>query len=219
MTNRTPVPADLAPSAPAGNSITGQPGASTKQAEFILGLLDKKALPEDAAIALRARAEAQVKANAEHGDRTTIADGISLRRASEFIGRLKEAPAKTVEQQWELDSTEWPDVPEGRYALAEASNHVTIKFYKVDRPTEGRWAGYTFLSAGAGGPHGDPDWHPIKAPAVKRAILERIEQDPAGAAKLYGTELGHCGVCGRTLTDETSRAYGIGPVCRANTGW
>jgi len=31
---------------------------------------------------------------------------------------------------------------------------------------------------------------------------------------LYGTELGECGVCGRTLTDEKSRAYGIGPVCR-----
>jgi uncharacterized protein DUF6011 len=29
----------------------------------------------------------------------------------------------------------------------------------------------------------------------------------------YGQELGECGHCGRTLTDEASRAAGIGPVC------
>jgi hypothetical protein len=29
----------------------------------------------------------------------------------------------------------------------------------------------------------------------------------------YGMLIGKCGVCGRTLTDEESRANGIGPVC------
>jgi len=29
----------------------------------------------------------------------------------------------------------------------------------------------------------------------------------------YGKEIGECGICGRTLTDEESRAAGIGPVC------
>lgn len=32
--------------------------------------------------------------------------------------------------------------------------------------------------------------------------------------KLYATELGCCYICGRTLTDDESRAMGIGPTCR-----
>lgn len=39
------------------------------------------------------------------------------------------------------------------------------------------------------------------------------------ASNRNGRELGHCGVCGRTLTDEESRARGIGPICAENNGW
>lgn len=34
------------------------------------------------------------------------------------------------------------------------------------------------------------------------------------AMKLYGQKIGRCGHCGLRLTDEVSRAYGIGPICR-----
>jgi hypothetical protein len=104
------------------------------------------------------------------------------------------------------------DVPAGQYALA-AGNGV-VKFYEVDKPESGRWAGYTFVSARA-----SDERHPIRDRAKRAEILSRIAEDPAAASRLFGIELGRCGVCGRSLTDETSRAYGIGPVCRERTGW
>jgi hypothetical protein len=50
---------------------------------------------------------------------------------------------------------------------------------------------------------------------AQQAIIDKIAADPEGASKRYGRELGQCGVCGRILTDEISRAEGIGPICAA----
>lgn len=41
---------------------------------------------------------------------------------------------------------------------------------------------------------------------------------PLEAMKVYGQKIGRCGCCGKALTDETSRALGIGPVCRKSYG-
>jgi hypothetical protein len=40
-----------------------------------------------------------------------------------------------------------------------------------------------------------------------------IEFGANKAQKLYADELGQCYICGRTLTDDESRARGIGPTC------
>ena len=45
------------------------------------------------------------------------------------------------------------------------------------------------------------------------ALLGLIMSDPRGSAARYGQELGHCCRCGKALTDERSRYYGIGPEC------
>lgn len=45
------------------------------------------------------------------------------------------------------------------------------------------------------------------------AALVTIITDQRGAAIRYGQELGQCCVCGKALTDERSRYYGIGPDC------
>ena len=119
--------------------------------------------------------------------------------ASQVITRLKALPYKRT------DST-LPDVPAGHYALAGADG--AVKFYEVDRPTTGRWAGRTFLSACA-----SDERHPIKHPALRTMILNEIAADYRAAMRLYGQEIGRCGHCGRTLTDAESRARGIGPVC------
>lgn len=58
--------------------------------------------------------------------------------------------------------------------------------------------------------YGCPDWVP--------AQLERIAQDPAKEARLYGRLTGVCCCCGRELTDPESIALGIGPICEANWG-
>lgn len=51
-------------------------------------------------------------------------------------------------------------------------------------------------------------------------VLERIvAADPAQAAMRYGLEIGKCGICGRGLTNDTSRERGIGPICAERWGW
>lgn len=99
----------------------------------------------------------------------------------------------------------FPKVAKGYYAIEVDG---VLKFYRVDRPTEGKWAGYTFLSVQA-----SDDFWPIKNRDQKRAILELIAADPKAAGARYGREIGRCYRCHRTLTDATSRANGIGPDC------
>lgn len=96
---------------------------------------------------------------------------------------------------------------EGTLRFAIERDGVT-KFYWVDRPVEGRWAGYTFLKIQA-----SDDLHSIRHLGTVADVLEAFASDVAGALARYGHELGACGVCGRTLTDAESRGRGIGPVC------
>lgn len=143
-------------------------------------------------------------------------DGLSVLKA------LQEAPAMADVPDWRVKgqkaqvmakATVAPQVqvPAGRYALETPEG---VKFYKLDCPTEGRWAGYTFLNAQAS----DEFW-PIKDRQTKTAIMAKIAEDPQAASIRYGKELGVCGICGRTLTDEESRERGIGPVCASRQGW
>jgi hypothetical protein len=120
-------------------------------------------------------------------------------------------------EQTHLDRTSnpWPSLTEtikpGRYAVAIDG---VIKFYKIDRPTEGRWAGRTFVSVQA-----SDELYPVRNPNARQEILNAIAvAGPAASLRLYGQEIGRCGHCNRTLTDATSRANGIGPIC-ANKGW
>ncbi len=103
-------------------------------------------------------------------------------------------------------------VPAGRYAIKDAGG--AFRFYRVDRPTEGRWKGYVFVKA-----QGGDETYPILNPDRRKEILAEIAIDPKTASVAYGRELGVCGVCGRTLTDPDSIAAGIGPICAEKKGW
>lgn len=142
-------------------------------------------------------------------------EALSKREASDTITGLlaMPKPQPTVVVQGQAGTVEVPDeatVPAGRYALRTEG---VVKFYKVDRPTEGRWAGKVFVKVQA-----SDDLHPVRGSAGV-AVLARIAEDAQGAMALYGHEIGSCGKCGRTLTDEDSRARGIGPVCIQKMGW
>lgn len=50
-------------------------------------------------------------------------------------------------------------------------------------------------------------------------LLTLIAANPREAAVQYGRETGTCACCGRTLTDPTSVALGIGPICIENWGF
>jgi hypothetical protein len=101
-------------------------------------------------------------------------------------------------------------VPAGRYAVENGEG--VLAFYVVDKPEQGRWAGWVFVKVQAS------DYlHPVRGKAAA-VVLAKIEADPEGASRAYGRHIGRCGRCGRTLTHEESRAQGIGPEC-ASKGW
>lgn len=105
------------------------------------------------------------------------------------------------------------EVPPGRYAIFNVAAGA-IRFYHVNRPTDGRWKGYTFVNVQA-----SDELHPIRNREQRDLILAEIAKDPKAASLAYGRELGHCGVCGRTLTDPDSINAGIGPICAGKMGW
>lgn len=109
------------------------------------------------------------------------------------------------------DGKPWPDVPAGHYAVKSLSGNNDLDFFRVDRPTQGTWAGRTFVKRVIGG-RADTPVRGVGAEKVLKAILAA---GPDKAMALFGQTLGYCGRCGRHLTDEESRTLGIGPVCRA----
>lgn len=163
-----------------------------KQASFLISLATTKQIADGLDEALKIRLE----------------QGLAKAAASQIIDSLMKLPNKPIERKplAEVAVKTETEVPAGRYALRTDG---VVKFYRLDRPTEGRWAGYVFLKLQAS----DDLWS-IRNHTERDRILAEIAKDVLAAERLYGVELGKCSRCGRTLTDETSRAYGIGPDCR-----
>jgi len=135
---------------------------------------------------------------------------ITRTKASEVIGWLLEKPRAVAEVK--SASEDASSVPAGFYAIESLTGNNDLDFVRVDRPDKGKWAGYVFVKRIVGG---HPEF-PVKG-AAKHAVLQAIaDEGPAVAAQRYGSEIGKCCHCGRTLTDEESRKLGIGPVCRGD---
>ena len=100
----------------------------------------------------------------------------------------------------------------GRYAVDNEQGSTS--FYRVDVPTEGKWAGCTFVKLMVG----DDEIRMGRNQAA--AIIKKIESAGVRESAIrYGHEIGDCAICGRTLTNESSRRAGIGPVCAGKNGW
>lgn len=138
---------------------------------------------------------------------TTKEASDAIERAKRTLDRLKAAYPARAEHSIAASAA---SVPSGHYALTVDG---IVKFYRVNAVTEGKWAGYTFVDAQA-----SDDYHKVGRDASK-VVLGAIAADPEAAMRLYGLELGVCGHCRRTLTNEESRQFGIGPVCRGKMGF
>lgn len=134
-------------------------------------------------------------------------EGISKQMAHHVIDFLLGMNDKP--QVAEKVARKLPDVPAGYYAI-DGNKGEEDKFYRVDRPTSGKWAGRTFVKVQASG-----EFYPIRNQDEVARILCEIAIDSETAQRRYGQKIGRCGVCNRTLTDDESRAMGIGPVCRS----
>jgi hypothetical protein len=166
-----------------------------KQAKWVVDIAETKANVTDA----------MIKSLSER-----LEQGFAKQAASEFITRYKDWPRKEVTAAAAeaiapgASTQDITDVEAGRYALIHQDG---IKFYRVSKG-KGKWAGRTFVDAQA-----SDDFYPVRNPQARKEILAAIAEAPYEAMVRYGHELGVCGRCGRTLTDEASRAAGIGPVC------
>jgi hypothetical protein len=146
----------------------------------------------------------QVVAWAKTADRRVVSDKIDW---------LKTQPKLTISDNLAAHLADDDDaVAAGRYAVT-GDNGQTV-FLKVDRPTEGPYAGQTFVRLQVS------DEYRNVGNAARTTLLNKIlAAGPKDAMLRYGRELGSCGHCGRTLTNEESREAGIGPVCRGKMGW
>lgn len=97
------------------------------------------------------------------------------------------------------------DVPDGYYAVETDDN--VLAFYRV---STWKRSGDRKVQV-----HASDELHLVKGHKATDAILAKIRAaKPDVAGKRFADEIGSCYRCGRTLTDETSRALGIGPKCR-----
>lgn len=133
-----------------------------------------------------------------------IAAGLTKGRASDVITRLKgyvaNAPVQPTPAPRAFDA--YDDIPDGYYAVS--NNDGDTSFYRVRRHQ-----GRLFIDLQVSDAFTRIPW------ATRKAALDKIRTDtPIAAGERYARELGRCYRCGRTLTDEVSRAMGIGPTCR-----
>ncbi len=114
------------------------------------------------------------------------------------------------------------DIPEGYYATLSLTGANDLDFWKVQRPEDGRWKGWTFVRRVLGG-HSDLFIRgaPRKKVRSERAVQVTqvaalsaiLEYGVEESANLFADELTYCKRCGTHLTDELSRSRRIGPVC------
>lgn len=170
--------------------------ASDKQAQYVLGLQDERQLPEGYTLRTMETIMLMEK------------DAVSA-----DINFLKTLPRKgggstTTRKQYVM--------PAGRYAIQHSETGVWW-FFEVNKPTEGRWFGYTFIKRLIGAPG---QYNKVALTASERAgWLDAIERDPKQAMVDYGLQSGVCGRCSSPLTDPDSLARGLGPVCAGKSGW
>lgn len=142
-----------------------------------------------------------------------FAPGTTTRQASAAIDEVKAMPRQRTAGPQQQERT-GVTVPDGRYAitrtaaLAGLPGDDTTIFIKVNTGTSGRWQGFTFVDRLTG-----PNEEPVKDRNLKGRVLAAIAADIFGALTRYGREVGRCGECHIRLTDDDSRAMGIGPDC------
>jgi hypothetical protein len=119
---------------------------------------------------------------------------LAFERASALITELLDAPRAKVAAH---------GIREGRYAYTP-DDGTTADHYRVRR--DGKIVVWT-----AGG-----EW-PYNG-ALNEG-LQWIKANPREAAELFGRLTETCGRCGRDLSDDDSRARGLGPVCATKTEW
>lgn len=225
------VPNDPPPAPSRVSPVSGpraQVPATPPQVRFIRGLYEERRVP----VAGETPREAELlergfdilgwasdEYDAEHDK------FVSKAEASDVITALKGYPFQAPKEEsapvsyGRAPQGNIDEVPQGRYALQDEDGMV--RFYQVDKPTDGTWKGNTFLKQLFGSP-GDFTKEPIKRRynrALYDKVMSAIAADVHGALVLFGRKTKQCGVCHSPLTTARSRAGAIGPHCAAKYGY
>lgn len=117
-------------------------------------------------------------------------------------------------------------VPDGYYAVALAGE--PLKFFRVTTIKKQRGRGLPAGTRKIDTQHSDDwatrltiypsgQWH--QRPGFSLDDVMLLVTDYEEAAYLYGNKIGSCCRCNKTLTDERSRHYAIGPECEKHSPW
>jgi hypothetical protein len=128
---------------------------------------------------------------------------VSRTEASQLIDSLKSAPRVAVPAK---NTGIFAGLPLSKYAVERDG---VVEFYEI---REYKSTTYMRLLVGAPG-----DWNRVKVGYDRQKEVASLIRAAGAteAAKKYADEHGICAVCEAKLSDELSRARGIGPICWA----
>lgn len=137
------------------------------------------------------------------------------RLSAEHVGIIAAASDRRVEraaseQLATLSLKELENLMEaGVYAVVDPEDD-RLKCYKVDKPDQGKWQGWTFLKV-----HHSDDMYPCKNPTYRRRVFFEILKDAEAAGRKYAEIMKKCRKCGRAIHDQDNPYYeqGYGPEC------
>jgi hypothetical protein len=109
-------------------------------------------------------------------------------------------------------------VENGYYAVRRDENSDWV-FLRVSRPDSGQYKDHIKIQSQHGETlklvclvlPGDKGYSALNGQV--RDLVVTLVVNPKMAAVQYGREVGQCCRCGKPLTDNRSRRYGIGPEC------
>jgi hypothetical protein len=125
------------------------------------------------------------------------------------VRHIDGCPAPTPAPAPKAKATDASSLPAGitHYALGDKADP---RRYQVNRPTRGRWVGWTFvdfIDSATG------NRIAVRDRTQSNAVLAEILADPIAAGTLYADVTGRCWKCHTELFDEPSVITGIGPDC------
>ena len=196
---------EATPARPEAPLPTTGPKATAKQIDFLRSLCE--------GLETTLEAETDVRTLTIPGASMLISELKDRRKLVVQLPTVQQAMSQP--KQSDPTRAAWA-IPVGEKGSAHYALEVdgVTKFYRVSRPTAGKWAGRTFLEVQA-----SEEYHAIRNWDTARTVLEQIAANPEAASARYGLKIKRCGICSRKLTKEESRERGIGPICAEKSGW
>lgn len=143
------------------------------------------------------------------------------RQAAEMtLKHLSRCPYRAVAEKAGRDPKvgDVGQIPVGYYATPSRTGSNDVDFWKVERPAEGKYEGFTFAKRVlGGGSAGQTRVTRIHSSEQLLALAGILRHGIEESRTLYGDEMKRCTSCNRDLTDDLSRERRMGRHCWENS--